>query len=293
MATTPILKPHNPWLSQPDASMLAVKRKVAVAAAFSPRLKAVLSEAGRIAGFFNSALAVIHAGNTLDQTREALQAEVQSIPLPRSTELVLLETGTPEAILEYINSRELDLLIAGAEEREVSGKNFLGTFARELFRNASCSVLLFTHPRTEPRPFQRILVLIDPSPAAAKAFELAMKLAEYEDSESLNFVSIVSPLQAALADLRSSGAAKRNADEIQAQLDNLVEVAARRGRTAEKRVIESATGNAVSDFAKSVEADLLIVPAQGGRDRKPNLPRYMDWVLQAIPCNVWLMKEEP
>jgi len=177
--------------------------------------------------------------------------------------------------------------------REISGKNFLGNFARELFRKTTSSILLFTEPRTVPQPFRRIIVLIDSGEQSMAAFRLALSIAEHDSSDILYLISVVSPLEAALDELKCRGSSTLRAEEAQQRLDSLLATATRTGRNTDTRVIESATGNAVSEFAKAVEADLFIVPAsnaQADQQSQERLPRYMDWVLQAIPCPLWLAR---
>ena len=57
----------------------------------------------------------------------------------------------------------------------------------------------------------------------------------------------------------------------------------------ETRFIRGATGLAASDFVRSVEADLLVVPLL-----KPGtvqqLPSNIAWVSDVIPCNLWIVR---
>ena len=62
-----------------------------------------------------------------------------------------LPLGDPAAaILRTVDEQKIDMIVAGALEKEVVLHPFLGNVARRLVREANCSVMLFTQPNTEP-----------------------------------------------------------------------------------------------------------------------------------------------
>jgi len=219
---------------------------------------------------------------------QQVQAELAELGLPAGLPVVWLKGEPSAAIIEHVERTGVELLIAGALERESSGQHFLGTMARELLRKSHCSLLLFTQPRAEAQPFREIVVFIDSSDNADTAFRDALALAELENASKLHVVSVLSPLSKALAEAESAGGADRQSAETEARLAELVRSADGSPVTIETRVIASATGVGVSDFTRSIKADLLVVPAR--QDGLPLLPPYMDWVLQVIPCNLWVVK---
>ena len=56
------------------------------------------------------------------------------------------------------------------------------------------------------------------------------------------------------------------------------------------RFIRGATGLAASDFVRSVEADLLVVPLPKSRETVQRLPSNIAWVSDVIPCNLWIVR---
>jgi len=58
----------------------------------------------------------------------------------------------------------------------------------------------------------------------------------------------------------------------------------------ETRSIRGATGLAASDFVRSVEADLLVVPLPKSRGLVQKLPSNIAWVSDVIPCNLWVIR---
>jgi hypothetical protein len=58
----------------------------------------------------------------------------------------------------------------------------------------------------------------------------------------------------------------------------------------ETRLIRGATGLAASDFVRSVEADLLVVPLPQKSGKVQRLPSNIAWVSDVIPCNLWIVR---
>ena len=58
----------------------------------------------------------------------------------------------------------------------------------------------------------------------------------------------------------------------------------------ETRFIKGATGLAASDFVRSVEADLLVVPLPKSGETVQQLPSNIAWVSDVIPCNLWIVR---
>ena len=58
----------------------------------------------------------------------------------------------------------------------------------------------------------------------------------------------------------------------------------------ETRFIRGATGLAASDFVRSVEADLLVVPLPKIDGMVQQLPSNIAWVSDVIPCNLWVIR---
>ena len=56
------------------------------------------------------------------------------------------------------------------------------------------------------------------------------------------------------------------------------------------RCIRGNTGFAASDFVKSVEADLLVIPVHKSETSGERLPNHLAWIADVIPCNLWLIR---
>ena len=132
-------------------------RKIAVASTFSPRFKQVLAEAKRIRERFSADLHLIHAGERDEETAKKFGDALAQLQLPRDL-TIHYEKGSPsEAILGALAREKIDLIVAGALEKEAALHPFLDNVARRLVSEALCAVMLFTRPAIERRPLRRIV----------------------------------------------------------------------------------------------------------------------------------------
>src|SRR6478609_315777 len=118
-------------------------RSIAVAATFSPRFHAVLAEANRVCTRFGANLNMIHVGKHDAATARKFAEAVTKIKLPANSNVHYEEGDPADSILAAARKLNVDLLVAGALEKEAAHRQFLGNVARRLAREASCSVLLF------------------------------------------------------------------------------------------------------------------------------------------------------
>ncbi len=226
-------------------------KNIAVASTFSPRFEQVLSEAGRIRERFGSRLNLIYVGERTDETAKKFQSILGRLQLPSDSPVHYGQGDPADGILRAIAENNVDLIVAGALEKESALHPFLGNVARRLLREASCSVLLFTNPKLKPKPLKRIVFV-----------------ANYSDG----------------------GPRPRTFDEEDAALEKFVLAAGETDVPIEARCIRGNTGFAASDFVKSVEADLLIIPVHKSETSAERLPNHLAWIADVIPCNLWLIR---
>jgi len=127
-------------------------RTIAVASTFSPRFDQVLSEAKRVRDRFGSELSLIYVGDQTKEVAERFSTALRRLSLPENS-AIHYEQGDPAAgILRAIERHGIDLIIAGALEKEIVLHPFLGNVARHLLREGRNSVMLFTSPQRAPKP---------------------------------------------------------------------------------------------------------------------------------------------
>src|SRR2546423_321980 len=146
-------------------------RTIAVASTFSPRFLQVLSEAKRIRDRFRCALNLIYVGQKTDATTAKFREVLGQLSLPLDSTIHYQQGDPAEGIIQALADNKIDMIVAGALEKEVVLHPFLGNVARRLVRAAGCSVMLFTHPDTEPKPLRKIVFIADYSDHALAALK--------------------------------------------------------------------------------------------------------------------------
>ncbi len=271
-------------------------QRIAVASAFSPRFEQVLAEAKRVRDRFGAELNLIYVGKKNAETTKRFAAALAELALPSDSPIHYHQGSPAEAILEAISENRIELIIAGALEKEVVLRSFLGNVARRLVREAPCSVMLFTKPAREPLPLRNIVFFVpDYSAHAQRALQSALRLAEQEESEHVYVIRVYTSFDAARATLRANQPQTedqppaRTLEEEEKALEEFVDAAGPTRLPIEARCIRGNTGFAASDFVQSVEADLLVVPVDADA-KSEGLPAHIAWVTDVIPCNLWIVR---
>jgi nucleotide-binding universal stress UspA family protein len=69
------------------------------------------------------------------------------------------EKGNPaKKIISVAKKEKIDLLIAGALQRENVVKFYFGSIARKLIRKSTCSLLMLINPANPAKAFRRIVI---------------------------------------------------------------------------------------------------------------------------------------
>src|SRR5215467_3237259 len=266
---------------------------VAVATTFSPRFRQVLAEAKRIQERFSADLHLIYVGERNEEIAKKFRDTLSQLELPLDSK-IHYEKGDPaEAILRALAREKIDVIVAGALEKEVVLHPFLGNVARRLVREAPCSVMLFTTPAAKPQPLRRIVFVADYSDTRLEALKRTLLVAAAESCERLYVIRIITTFEQARASIGKN--AKRRAkpmaeDDEEEALEKFVLSAGATDVPIEARCIRGNTGLAASDFVQSVKADVLVVPLQKNAGGTQQLPSNIAWVTDVIPCNLWVIR---
>ncbi len=261
------------------AMMPGAYRHIGVASTFSPRFQAVLAEADRFARSFESPLSVIHAAAEHGEAIERFFTALSKLERAGETGLLWSVAETPaDAILTACARNGIDLLLAGALEREGRLRNFVGGVARELLQRATCDLLLLPRPAEEAVPCKRVVVEVDLKTPSVAFLNRACDLATRLRAEEMVFIGVVTPFD------------RRPGDDplTDGHLAEILDQASGFEGDVDYRILRSTTGFSVCDFLQSAEAGLFIAGAQraGGARR---LPTRLDWLMQVIPTNVLLV----
>ena len=268
-------------------------KAIAAAITFSPRFKQVLAEAKRIRDRFSADLRLIYVGQRNEETTKKFTDALAQLQLPANSQIHYEEGDPAKAILHVLAQNKIDMVVAGALEKEAVLHPFLGNVARRLVREAACSVMLFTRPDTKPEPQRRIVVVADYSEHGLQALKKALPLASAESCERLYVIRIITTFDQARASIRADageGEKPQTKDEEEDALERFVLSAGATEVPIETRCIRGNTGLAASDFVQSVKADLLVVPMQKDAGAIHRLPSNIAWVTDVIPCNLWVIR---
>jgi nucleotide-binding universal stress UspA family protein len=270
-------------------------RKIALASTFSPRFLPLLAEAWSFVQKLECEFSLIHAGVENEEKAQQFESAFNELSISPRPEIHWAEGEPAEAILNTIRDRGIDLLLAGALEKESAGRHYVGNVARKLLREAPCSLLLFTSPSVHPEPFHRIVTITDFSWLSESCLKQTYFLARHSAAECIRIVRIFTIFDQALGqpeEFFHKKDARRSM--LEAEERRIMELAAAAGPSPvpiEAVCVEGTTGFAASDYVQAVDADLLVIPS-----RLPGTPQLlpdgMDWVFSVIPSNLFIVREE-
>ena len=242
----------------------------------------------------DATLSIIYVGEQTEETNQKFREVFGALQLPIDSPVHYGGGDPAEGILRAVAQNNVDLVVAGALEKEAALHPFLGNVARRLLREATCSVLLFTNPERDPKPLHRIVFVANYSDHAQHAFRQILPLAAAEACERLYAIRVFTTfdeIRASTARAGENGApAPRTFEEEESALEKFVLDAGETEVPIEARCIRGNTGFAASDFVKSVDAQLLIVPVHKGENTAERLPNHLAWIADVIPCNLWLIR---
>ncbi len=264
-------------------------RRVGVATTFSPRFLAVLAEAGRISRSFSAPLCLIHADEFTPEKEERFRAALQDLELDKDS-TIRFEPGEPaEAILKVQREEQIDLLVAGAMETESVHRNFTGDVARELLRRAPCDLLLYTEPKEDPKPPEGILVVVpDLSERSRQVLRAALNLGERSGGRQITILHVQTTFAEAKEKALGVGNGNLSAEET---LELWVQEEALPDLELDYHLMRGNTGFTACEFIQSSGTDLVVMPSQMPFSNQPVFAPALDWIIQVIPANLWVIRQ--
>jgi nucleotide-binding universal stress UspA family protein len=265
-----------------------VYRRVGVATTFSPRFKAVLAEAGRVSRALSASLFLIHADAFSEEKEERFRAALRDLNLDRNAE-IRFEPGIPaEAILKVQQETQIDLLVAGALETESIHRNFTGDVARGLLRLAPCDLLLYTDPKENPKPPEDIVVAVpDLSESSREVFNAAVDLAKRRGGRRVNLLYVQTTFaQAKEKALGVSNGTLSAEDTLKSWIQNQGSL----NFELDYHLLRGNTGFTACEFIQASGTDLVVMPSQMPTSDQPVFASALDWIIQVIPANLWVIR---
>ena len=264
---------------------------IGVASTFSPRFVQVLAEAKRMRDRLAAQLDLIYVGEKNGGTIRRFHDVLRELDLPAETKVHYQQGDDPAvAIIEAATAHGIDLIVAGALEKEVMLRPFLGHVARQLVRRWNGSLILFTKPEQQPEPIRRIVFVAEYGEHGRRAFKQTLQLAAAECCERLYVVRVHTSFDEARAAARERPSPDaRTLEEEEIALEEFIDTAGPTDVPIEARCVRGNTGYAALDFVQIVEANLLVVPMDTSLGPE-KLPGQVAWITETIPCNLWVIR---
>jgi len=278
---------------------LQVFKKILIGIAFSPNLKANLFEAIRISNMFGAELVGVHVGKKTNDKKEKLQLLLDEAPDLLTPIQTIWQKGKPvNVILDTCHSEEIDLLILGALQKENLYKYYVGSIARELTRNAPCSVLLLIKPSVVRVPCKHIVVNglkdVKTKETIKTAFRISKQLA-------CKRITIVEEISQAELDIKvvSDDISLRKAtiekNRIKKREDLRVEKILNeidcKNTTLKIQSIFGRRGYSIGHYAKIKRADLLIMNAPLKTTFLDRIFQHdIEYILSELPTDLLIVK---
>jgi nucleotide-binding universal stress UspA family protein len=259
----------------------------------SPHALAVVRGASSAAKAFGSQPIYLHVGNDAPATRRQLEG-ILSRSNAASGELLIRPGRPDDVICRAATELDIDLVFAGALERDGLVRELLGSTARRVARRASCSVFLSIDPQDGAAAWPRITAAIRLDDASANLLTRLAALARLSERPMLHVIHENAPRSAtenaptAAAALRDVEYKNLRSASENFELANFLEKLDLGGIQVK---IASLSGRASGDtirYARDVGSDLLALRAPsrpfGLWDRFFGHPA--ETALLALPCSL-------
>jgi len=248
----------------------------AVAATFSPRFRAVISEADRMASLFGARLSVLHAGERSDEKIDIFRNTFSEIGREEVDVYWCEGETTARALVDAATSVQFDLFIAGTMARHKDVRNFTGTIVRELINRTPCDTLLIPDPQVEPQHDITACLMVE---AHSPRWRAAKQTLEALKPAKISILAADSPFAArrvALSGEDDDG----SLDEICEDLSSITE-------DVEIRCVNSNTGFVLCDIVRDMAPNFMLVESEW-KNRQRVLPSHLGWLEQVIPSRLFL-----
>lgn len=276
-------------------------RKIGLAVTFSPNGKALLLEAERLRELFGSKLLLIHIGEKTGRLESALDELILSSGIKKENADIIWKEGDPaKNILQICKNEQVDLLIAGALEKEKTLKYYAGSIARKIMREAGCSVLIKVFPAIPPRPYKHFCVSAlfsnDGENTIRKAYEFA-SLEKAEEFVLFNEFQVPG-LAMTVYDSGSLQETEQNLlkwhTEESEKLQLFVKELNLSGIKIKTESLYGKEGYEAGKYAKKTGGDILVLTAPKIKlkffDRV--FQHDLEYLFENIPCDLLIVKPE-
>jgi len=275
-------------------------KRIGVAVAFSPRCEAIIAEAARLQKLYDAELVLIHIGDEQPDEKAYLKEIVQSSQINEDKVRFVWEKGNAiKKILSIGKKLKIDLLVAGALQKENVVRYYFGSIARSLIRNSRCSILMLINPSIPAKPFKRIVINGTEGDNYKETIMQGINIAKLEQAERVYVFKGIKlfGLSMALAGEEENEQDQEEtrrgivSDEIE-EIEKIINDLDTGDLKINVKVASGKPGYELRKFAKRIHADLLVVKSPS---HKLNIldrifPHYLEHVMEDLPSNLLIDK---
>jgi|WetSurMetagenome_2_1015567.scaffolds.fasta_scaffold333363_1 nucleotide-binding universal stress UspA family protein len=279
--------------------MNSIFGKIGIAITFSPTGHALLKEAKRLHDLFNSEVYFIHVGEKSKRNENKLQELISNAGFSNSSyELVWGKGDVSKSIIKICKEKCVDLLIAGALEKEKFVKYYFGSVARRLMREVFCSQLIYIAPSEHPGNFKKFCVYVDYSDRSKEAIKIAYQFAILDNAKEL---ILVSPFQAPeLASTVKNASSTEEAEKIRTKwekeeldkMNAIIKELDLKGININIVALFGNEGSETNRFVDAIKADVFIVPSPEKKLKFTDrvFLHNLEVTFKELPCTLMILK---
>tara|TARA_R110002111_G_scaffold155415_1_gene222243 strand:+ start:1681 stop:2460 length:780 start_codon:yes stop_codon:yes gene_type:complete len=251
--------------------------------------------------FFGAKLFLIHVGEVSEEKTNMLSIILKSFEKDKLDYEVVFKTGEPvDVILSISEEKKIDLLILGAVRRERILKYYVGSIARQITRQAKCSILLLIKPSVERVPCQHIVVNGLKDPKTEQTITSAFYVAKQLKSEKITIVEEIAQDEVTVKvdddkSLRRATIAKeriklRENSRINEIISHIPKEYTK-NKIIKLQPIFGKRGYSIGHYAQISRADLLIMNAPSKMTFWDRLfPHDIEHILTELPTDVLILQ---
>lgn len=274
---------------------------IGVGVAFSPNLKANIFEAARLAVFMKCDLVLIHVGKETDNKKSIVEQHLESFGGDNLRYRIVYLPGNPvDIILSAIKEHNIDMMVLGALKRENIFKYYLGSIARQITRQASCSILLLINPSVKRVPCNHIVVNGLKDPKTKETIESAFFVGHKLKSSKITVVEEVAQeevkvkvdddktlRQSTIIRERLMMREKKRVEKLLLEIPDALS----KEIVVKSQAIFGKRGYSIGHYAQVVRADLLVMNAPSKTSFWGRLfPHDIEHILGELPTDVLIIR---
>lgn len=266
--------------------------------AFSPNMKANLSEACKFANYFNAKLYVVHIGKEEEAKKKSIQKVIYELDFNGELEVIFKEGKPVQTLSAICEKNKIDLLMLGALQRENLLKHYLGSVARKLTKKVSCSVLLLIKQTKNDEVHKHIVVNGLETDESENTIHRAFYVANSLSSKKVTIVEETKGKEVKVDDDRSLRRAainhERKVHQENLRIQKIIDSVPEKYKVDLKvklQGIYGKSGYSIGHYARVVRSDLLITDnAKRQTLLKKLLANELSFILSELPTNVLILK---